>query len=51
MGWRVNGSVDVNLAVENIFNDVHSEWVTGDDVLYRGKIFGRTGNAAIVWHF
>ncbi len=51
LGWRPAKNFEFNLSVDNLFNDVHAEWVTPDDVLYRGKVFGRTGNLAVVWHF
>lgn len=51
LGWRIDKTLELNLSVQNLFNNVHAEWVTNDDVLYVGKLFGRTGNASLVWQF
>jgi iron complex outermembrane recepter protein len=51
LGWHVTSSLALSANVTNIFNKVHGEWITTDDVLYRGRAFGRTASVTAVWKF
>lgn len=51
LGWRPSSRLEFNAAVNNIFNRIHGEWITNDDLLYRGRMLGRTGSVTATWHF
>jgi iron complex outermembrane receptor protein len=51
LGWRPTSSLQISVGVNNIFNKIHGEWITTDDVLYRGREFGRTGTVTAMWKF
>ena len=51
LGWVPVPRLDISASVENLLNREHGERITSDDVLYVGKVFGRTADVKLTWRF